>query len=94
MKSNLPSIAKTKLPNPNKDQCEQAWYYEKKRKETLHTIQCSIQLAIFEYQMCYSKAFYQTDCSYGAAFLNLLLRTRLMICVPIEISLLDIDARL
>lgn len=55
-----------------------------------HTrIQRSVQLAIFEYQM--GNVFLRLTV---AAFLNLLLRSCLMICVPIEISLPDIDARL
>lgn len=52
-------------------------------------IQRSVQLAIFEYQM--GNVFLRLTV---AAFLNLLLRSCLMICVPIEISLPDIDARL
>lgn len=51
--------------------------------------QCSAQLAIFEYRM--GTVFLRLTV---AVFLNLLPRSCLMICVPIEMSLLDIDAGL
>lgn len=56
-------------------------------------IQCGVELAIFEYQMgnVFLRHFIRLTV---AALLDLLRRSCLMICVPIEISLLDIDARL
>lgn len=87
MESDLPTLPKVckvkKNPTPIKISVHRLSIVRRNAKRHYIPIQCSVQLAIFEYQMgnVFLKHFIRLTVD---AFLNPLLRSCLMICVPIE----------